>query len=86
MSRESQKSKKARMGNIVALLKQEYPDSKCSLNYDSPFQLLVSTILSAQCTDARVNKVTSKIYKRYKNPSDFSKPVESNSIMSAKPS
>ena len=41
--------------------------------FDNSFQLLVSTILSAQCTDARVNKVTSKIYKRYKNPSDFSK-------------
>jgi len=71
--RESIQSKKGRMSAIVEILKREYPDSKCSLIFDNPFQLLVSTILSAQCTDARVNKVTSKIYKRYKNPSDFSK-------------
>ena len=71
--RESIQSKKSRMSAIVEILKREYPDSKCSLIFDNPFQLLVSTILSAQCTDARVNKVTSKIYKRYKNPSDFSK-------------
>ena len=71
--RESIQSKEGRMSAIVEILKREYPDSKCSLIFDNPFQLLVSTILSAQCTDARVNKVTSKIYKRYKNPSDFSK-------------
>ena len=64
MPRESQESKKTRMGNIVALLKREYPDSKCSLNYDSHFQLLVSTILSAQCTDAPVNKVAKVLYKK----------------------
>ena len=71
MSRESQESKKVRMGNVVALLKKEYPNSKCSLNYDSPFQLLVSTILSAQCTDARVNKVAKRLFKKYPYAIDF---------------
>ena len=60
-----------RMSNIVRLLTHEYPDSKCSLNYENPFQLLVATILSAQCTDERVNKVTSSMFKKYKDAKDF---------------
>ena len=71
MSRESVNNKKKRMVEIISLLKKEYPDSKCSLNYNSPFQLLVSTILSAQCTDARVNSVTEKLFKKYPGPSDY---------------
>ena len=59
------------MSNVVRLLTHEYPDSKCSLNYENPFQLLVATILSAQCTDERVNKVTSSMFKKYKNAKDF---------------
>ena len=47
-----------RMEKIINLLLSEYPDSNCSLNYENPFQLLIATILSAQCTDKRVNKVT----------------------------
>ena len=62
MPAESLKNKKKRMGKILEALKIEYPNSKCSLNYDSPFQLLVATILSAQCTDERVNKVTKKLF------------------------
>ena len=65
MSRESLKNKKNRIAKIISILKNEYPDSKCSLVYDNPFQLLVATILSAQCTDERVNKVTSKIFPQY---------------------
>ena len=60
-----------RMSNVVRLLTHEYPDSKCSLNYENPFQLLVATILSAQCTDERVNKVTSPMFKKYKDAKDF---------------
>ena len=59
------------MSNVVRLLTHEYPDSKCSLNYENPFQLLVATILSAQCTDERVNKVTSSMFKKYKDAKDF---------------
>ena len=65
MPRESLINKKIRMGKILEILKNDYPNSKCSLNYESPFQLLVATILSAQCTDERVNKVTEKLFKDY---------------------
>jgi len=63
--------KKAIIKEIVRRLKDEYPKSKCSLIYDSPFQLLVATILSAQCTDERVNKVTQNIFPKYPNPKSF---------------
>ena len=64
---ESLQNKRGRMTSIVDRLKKEYPDSKCSLNYKSPFQLLVSTILSAQCTDKRVNQVTMGLFKKYEH-------------------
>jgi len=73
MSRESLKNRKIRISEIISILKLEYPDSKCSLVYESPFQLLVATILSAQCTDERVNKVTSKIFPTYPDAHSFSK-------------
>ncbi len=56
---------------IFDLLKKEYPEVKTALTYNNPFQLLISTILSAQCTDERVNIVTKILYKKYKNPADF---------------
>ncbi|MCH8325816.1 MAG: endonuclease III [Bacteroidetes bacterium] len=56
---------------IFSLLKDEYPEVTSALNYKTPFQLLISTILSAQCTDARVNIVTEKLYKNYDTPADF---------------
>ena len=65
-------NKKSRMGEIVEILKNEYPNSRCSLVFESPFQLLVSTILSAQCTDERVNKVTSVIFRKYPDAKSFS--------------
>jgi endonuclease-3 len=68
---ESLKKKQIRMENIVSKLKKEYPDSKCSLRYESSFQLLTATILSAQCTDERVNKVTKGMFSKYPTPSDF---------------
>ena len=73
MSRESLKNRKIRISEIISILKLEYPDSKCSLVYESSFQLLVATILSAQCTDERVNKVTSKIFPVYPDAHSFSK-------------
>jgi len=67
-----------RMEEIINRLKREYPDSQCSLHYKSPFQLLVATILSAQCTDERVNKVARGLFKKYPSANDFSKlPLES---------
>lgn len=54
-----------RMKKIIAILKKTYPDSHCSLKYETPFQLLVATVLSAQCTDHRVNLVTSVLFAKY---------------------
>ena len=73
MSIESISKKRQRMAHIVSCLKQEYPDSKCSLHYKSSFQLLVATILSAQCTDDRVNKVTRNLFTKYPEPRDYAK-------------
>jgi len=58
-------SLRGRARRIINRLRQLYPDSKCSLNYDSPLQLLIATILSAQCTDKRVNKVTPELFRAY---------------------
>ncbi len=70
--RETFKNQRIRMKNIVQILKREYPDSKCSLLYDTTFQLLLSTILSAQCTDERVNKVTKKVFEKYPDANSIS--------------
>ncbi len=59
------------------MLKQEYPDSACSLNFKTTHQLMVATILSAQCTDERVNIVTKDLFKKYKKPLDYAEaPIE----------
>ena len=63
--REPIKNKKLRMQLIIETLYETYPDSKCSLSHSSPFQLLISTMLSAQCTDDRVNMVTPKLFEHY---------------------
>lgn len=56
---------------IVEILKEYYPDAKCSLDFNTPFELVVATILSAQCTDKRVNKTTPSIFNKYSTPEDF---------------
>lgn len=61
------KALKQRSQEIYALLTELYPDATCSLNYETPVQLLVATILSAQCTDERVNKVTPALFDRFPN-------------------
>ncbi|MEK7867741.1 MAG: endonuclease III [Candidatus Omnitrophota bacterium] len=58
---------------IVKILKKEYPDANIALRFKNTWQLLVATILSAQCTDVRVNKVTPVLFKKYKTVSDFAK-------------
>lgn len=62
---------KVRAKKIFDILRKEYPDAKIALNFSNPFQLLVATILSAQCTDQRVNIVTKDLFKKYKSPKDF---------------
>ena len=56
---------------IIKKLKETYPDAKCSLNFSTPFEMLIAVILSAQCTDERVNKVTPHIFCKYNTPEDF---------------
>jgi endonuclease-3 len=68
MPRESSKVRALRSGAILAALKREYPDAHCELDHRTPFQLLIATILSAQCTDARVNLVTPALFVRYPTP------------------
>lgn len=58
---------------IIEKLKQTYPDAKCSLDFTTPFELLIAVILSAQCTDERVNKTTPSIFAKYNTPEDFAK-------------
>ena len=57
--------------NMIEILKNTYPDAKCSLDFTTPFELVVAVMLSAQCTDERVNKTTPKVFKKYSTPSDF---------------
>ena len=56
---------------MIEILKQTYPDAKCSLDFTTPFEMLIAVILSAQCTDERVNKTTPSIFEKYNTPEDF---------------
>ncbi len=60
-----------RAKQILKRLKKAYPKVESALEYQSPFELLISTILSAQCTDQRVNVITKTLYKKYKKPEDY---------------
>jgi endonuclease-3 len=71
MARETQGQLRQRTGRIIALLKKRYPDARCALEYANPLELLVATILSAQCTDKRVNLVTKGLFARYKTAADY---------------
>jgi endonuclease III len=73
MPRESLDQKKARTNKIISGLKRAYPDSHCELDHSSPLELLVATILSAQCTDKRVNIVTKELFKKYQSVHDYAK-------------
>ena len=70
---ESLNNKKKRLRKITDILAKEYPEADIALEYTNPFQLLIATILSAQCTDKRVNIVTEKLFKKFKTPKDFVK-------------
>jgi endonuclease III len=69
----SSKEQKDRTRKIIARLKKAYPDAKCSLNHSSPLELLIATILSAQCTDQRVNIVTADLFRKYHSCADYLK-------------
>ncbi len=63
--------KKKRTAEIIKRLKKEYPDARCALNHANAFELLIATILSAQCTDVRVNIVTAELFRKYRTPQDY---------------
>ena len=71
MSRETSDAKSARLKKIIAALQRAYPDAHCELNHTSPLELLIATILSAQCTDKRVNLVTAELFKKYRAAADY---------------
>src|SRR5512144_1890997 len=77
MPRETKDALSARVGKIIAGLKKAYPDAHCELNHSNPLELLVATILSAQCTDKRVNIVTPALFKKYRTAADYAQASQS---------
>ena len=71
MPRESLQQKAARTARLISVLRETYPDAHCELNHTSPLELLIATILSAQCTDKQVNIVTADLFKKYRTAADY---------------
>ena len=71
MPRECTAAKPERAMKIIAALRRTYPDAHCELNFSNPLELLIATILSAQCTDKRVKFVTKELFKKYRSAADF---------------
>lgn len=82
-ARESRVERSARSGRVLAALAAAYPAATCSLDFASPFQLLVATILSAQCTDRRVNMVTGPLFRRWPTPAALAaaRPAELEAVI-----
>ena len=85
MARESLTSKQARAKLILKRLQKEYPDAGCELNWKTPLELTVATILSAQCTDKRVNIVTPALFKKYKKAKDWAAEKGYDPVFGARP-
>ena len=71
MEKESRNAKKVLAGKIISRLKKKYPDAKIVLRYKNTWELMVAVILSAQCTDKKVNEVTAELFKKYKTLDDY---------------
>ena len=71
--RESRKARRERAGEILARLRREYPRTRLALDFQSPLQLLMATVLAAQCTDQKVNEVTPPLFRRYPAARDFAR-------------
>ena len=71
MPRESLQDKQSRTRKVIEILQKAYPNAHCELNFSNPLELLVATILSAQCTDKRVNIVTAELFKKYRQAEDY---------------
>lgn len=76
MPRESNAARIARTQQIIAGLRRAYPDAHCELNSSNPLELLIATILSAQCTDKQVNIVTAQLFKKYRSAADYAGAAE----------
>jgi endonuclease III len=72
MPRESKSEKTSRLKKIISRLRETYLDAHCELNFNNPLELLIATILSAQCTDKRVNLVTVELFRKHRSAADFS--------------
>jgi endonuclease III len=73
MPRENLESRQARAQRIMVALESVYPDAHCELNYSNPLELLVATILSAQCSDRQVNIVTAELFQKYRTAADYAR-------------
>jgi endonuclease III len=71
MPRESRAARQERSSRIIGALRRTYPEAHCELNYSNPLELLIATILSAQCTDKQVNIVTQDLFKKYRTAADY---------------
>src|ERR1700722_14917813 len=71
MARESKQALEKRARRIIAALRKTYPNAHCELNYRNPLELLIATILSAQCNDKQVNIVTEELFKKYHTAADY---------------
>lgn len=73
MPRETSEAKAGRLKRIIAGLQRAYPDAHCELTFSNPLELLIATILSAQCTDKRVNLVTAQLFTKYRTAADYAR-------------
>jgi endonuclease III len=73
VARETIAEKRRRAAAVLRRLARAYPDAKCSLDYSTPLELLVATVLSAQCTDVRVNMVTPALFRKYRTAADYAR-------------
>ena len=73
VSKESSPARTARVRRIITRLRKAYPDAHCELDHSSPLELLMATILSAQCTDKQVNLVTPRLFRKYRSAADYAK-------------
>src|SRR3989339_267242 len=71
MDIEKQRERKIRARKMLTVLRRIFPDAKCALFYSTPWELLIAVMLSAQCTDKKVNEVTTKLFKKYRSLSDY---------------
>ena len=71
LSKETPADKRKRASLIRKRLRKSYPEATCALNFSNPLEILVATVLSAQCTDAKVNQVTETLFKKYRSPEDY---------------